>query len=185
MNALRRQFLAFLVGNLLDRLAEFHLQVARQVQAEILLQNIGDAALARLRVDADDRLVGPADVTRIDRQIRHFPDRVIGDLDRLHPLVDRILMRAGEGGIDQFADIRMALGNDHLVGIFVDVLDPLDIAAIQLRIDALRIHVERQRHDIDIAGALAIAEQRALDAVGTRHQRQLGRGNAGTAVVCG
>ncbi len=92
-------------------------------------------------------------------------------------------MRAGEGRVDQFADIRVALGDPHLVGIFVDVLDPLDVGAVQLRIDALRVHVQRQRHDIDIAGALAIAEQRAFDAVGAGHQRQLGGGDAGAAVV--
>ena len=50
-------------------------------------------------------------------------------------------------------------------------------------IDALRVHVERQRHDVDIAGALAIAEQRAFDAVGARHQRQFGGGDAGAAVI--
>ena len=50
-------------------------------------------------------------------------------------------------------------------------------------IDPLREHVQRQRHDIDIAGALAIAEQRAFDAVGAGHQAQFGGGNAGAAVI--
>jgi hypothetical protein len=67
-------------------------------------------------------------------------------------------VRAGKGGVDQFADIRVPLADLHLVGIFVDVLHPLDVGAIQLRIDALRVKIQRQRHDIDIAGALAIAE---------------------------
>jgi hypothetical protein len=47
----------------------------------------------------------------------------------------------------------------------------------------LRVHVERDRHEIAIAGALAIAEQAALDPVGARHQPQLGRRDAGAAVV--
>ena len=50
-------------------------------------------------------------------------------------------------------------------------------------IEPLRVHVERQRHDIDIAGAFAIAEQRAFDAVRARHQAEFGRGDAGAAVV--
>jgi hypothetical protein len=63
------------------------------------------------------------------------------------------------------------------------LLHPLDIRAIELRIDALREHVQRHRHDIDIAGALAIAEQRALDTVGAGQQRQFGGGDAGAAVI--
>ena len=50
-------------------------------------------------------------------------------------------------------------------------------------IDALREHVERQRDDVDIAGALAIAEQRAFDAVGAGHQAEFGGGDAGAAVI--
>ena len=77
----------------------------------------------------------------------------------------------------------MALGDPQLVRIFEDVLDAVDVGAVEHRVDALRVHVERQRHDVDIAGALAIAEQRALDAVGARHQAELGGGDAGAAVV--
>ena len=50
-------------------------------------------------------------------------------------------------------------------------------------IDALAEQIERQGDDIDIAGALAIAEQRALDPVGAGHHRQLGGGDGGAAVV--
>ena len=47
----------------------------------------------------------------------------------------------------------------------------------------LREHVQRHGDDVDIAGALAIAEQRALDPVGARHQREFGRRDRGAAVV--
>ena len=50
-------------------------------------------------------------------------------------------------------------------------------------IDALGEHVQRQSDHIHIAGALAIAQQRALDPLGAGHHRQLGGGDAGAAVV--
>ena len=56
-------------------------------------------------------------------------------------------------------------------------------AIVEPGIDALAEQVQRQGHDIDIAGALAIAEQRALDPVGAGHHAELGRGDAGAAVV--
>src|SRR5690606_28679002 len=52
---LRRDLLAGAVGDLLDHLAELDLQPARQFEPVILLEHIGDAALARLAVDADHR----------------------------------------------------------------------------------------------------------------------------------
>ena len=179
----RRQFLAFLVGNALDVLAELDLQATRQVQPVVLVQDIGDAALPRLRVDADDRLIGAADILRVDRQVRHFPVGIIGDLDRLHALVDGILVGPRESGVDQFANVRMTLRDHHLVGVFVDFLDTLDLGAVELRIDALGIHVQRQRDDVDIAGALAVTEQRAFDAVCACHQAQFGRSDPGAAII--
>ena len=61
------------VGLGLDDPGELDLQAARQVQLVVGLQDVGDAALAGLRVDPDDRLVGAADVLGVDRQVRHGP----------------------------------------------------------------------------------------------------------------
>jgi hypothetical protein len=47
----------------------------------------------------------------------------------------------------------------------------------------LRVEVERERDDIHVAGALAVAEQRSLDAVGARHDGELGRGDGRPAVI--
>jgi hypothetical protein len=49
----------------------------------------------------------------------------------------------------------------------------------------LRVHVERDRHQAAVAGALAIAEQAAFDAVAAGHQAQFRRRHAGAAVVVG
>ena len=71
---LRGQLLAGRVGDRLHDLAELDLQPPRHRQAVVALQQVRDAALAGLTVDANDRLVGAAEVARIDRQVRHFPD---------------------------------------------------------------------------------------------------------------
>ena len=53
-----------------------------------------------------------------------------------------------------------------------------------MRIDALRIEVHGHRDDVHVAGALAVAEQRAFDAVGAREQAELaGRDRAAAIVV--
>ena len=48
---------------------------------------------------------------------------------------------------------------------------------------ALRVEVHRQRDEADVAGALAVAEQAAFDAVRAGHHGELGRGDAGAAIV--
>jgi hypothetical protein len=59
----------------------------------------------------------------------------------------------------------------------------LDAGQVELRVDALRVQVQRERDEIDVAGALAVAEQRALDALGAGHLRELRRGDRAAAVV--
>ena len=46
-----------------------------------------------------------------------------------------------------------------------------------------REQVQAQRDQVDVAGALAVAEQAALDPVGAGHDAQLGGGDGGAAVV--
>src|SRR5690606_23760474 len=61
----------------------------------------------------------------------------------------------------------------------------VDVGKIQLGVDAVGIEVERQVHQIHVAGALAIAKQAAFHAVGTGQQAQLAGGHAGTTVLVG
>ena len=138
---------------------------------------------ARLAVDADDRLVGAAEIGRVDRQVGHFPDLAVRRLQRLEALVDGVLVRAREGGEHQVAAIGMARMDRQLVAVFDRLADLVDVGEVDLGIDALGEHVEAQGHEVDIAGALAVAEQAALDAVGAGHVAQLGRRHAGAAVV--
>ena len=50
-------------------------------------------------------------------------------------------------------------------------------------IHALAHHVHRQRDHVDVAGAFAVAEQRAFDAVGAGHDAEFRGGDAGAPVV--
>ncbi len=52
-----------------------------------------------------------------------------------------------------------------------------------MRVDALREQVESDRHQIHVAGALAVAEQAAFDAVRAGEDAELGRGHAHAFVV--
>ena len=61
--------------------------------------------------------------------------------------------------------------------------DLVDVGEVDLRVDALGEQVHAQGDQVDVAGALALPEQAALDAVGAGHQRQLGGGDGGAAVV--
>ena len=44
----------------------------------------------------------------------------------------------------------------------------VDVADVELRVDALAEQIQGQGDDVDVAGALTVAEQRALDPVGAR-----------------
>ena len=103
------QLQAKTIGFTLNHLAELDLHAARQADAVLLFQQIGDTTLAGLAVDADDRLVAAADISRINRQVGDFPNAVRVLLGKA--LANRILVRTGEGGVDQIADIRVARMN--------------------------------------------------------------------------
>ena len=103
-----------------------------------MLQHVGDAALAGLRVDPDDGLVAAADVLRVDRQVRHLPGEVVDRyaglggvaLERLEALLDRVLVRAGEGGVDQVAAVRVARVHRQLVAVLDGAADLVDVGEV-------------------------------------------------------
>src|SRR6266403_4333078 len=83
----RAGLLASAVGPVLDDAAEVDLKRARQLETVVGLQQIGDAALPRLAVDADHRLVGAAEVLRIDWEVGHLPELVVALRQRLEALL--------------------------------------------------------------------------------------------------
>ena len=71
----------------------------------------------------------------------------------------------------------------QLVALLDDRARLVDLRQVEARIDALREQVQRDRDDVDVAGPLAVAEQRSLDPLRARHQPQLGGRDGGAAVV--
>src|SRR5699024_2317608 len=115
------------VGVVLDVAGEDELQPAGEGEAVLGLQQVGDAARAGLAVHPDHGVVVASDIGRVDGQVRHVPrcfglgepgrgrrGAVVGET-----LVDGVLVGAGEGGVDQVADVGVAF----VYGDAVAVLD--------------------------------------------------------------
>src|SRR3954471_2771743 len=184
-------FAALVVGVPLDDRAELDLQPARQVEVVLGLHDVGDAALAGLAVHPDHGLVAAPDVLGVDRQVRDGPDHLVDGLagrfrvglQRREALVDGVLVGTGEGGVDQVAAVRVPLVHAELVAVLDGAADLVDVGEVDLRVDALAEQVQAEGHQVDVAGALAVAEQAALDAVGAGTVTELGGGDGGAAVV--
>src|SRR5699024_3495413 len=179
------------VGVLLDRLCELDLQFPGQVQLVFAAHDVGDTALAGLRVDADHGFVATTDVLRVDRQVRNLPRVLVlrdarvlcGTLVCLQPLVDGVLVAAGEGGEHQVTAPWAAFADWKLVAVLHGALDLVHVGEVDLRVDSLTEQVHTQRDEVDVAGTLAVTEQATLDAVGTRLVTEFGGGDAGAAIV--
>ena len=179
-----REFLAELVGVLADEVADFRMHELREVEAELAVEHVGDAAFAALGVDADDGLVGTTDVHRVDGEVGDVPERVVADLTAaIHAFLDGVLVRARKGREDEVAAVRMAVMHAHAGHALVDLADRAEVAEVEVRVDAVREHVQRDGDDVEVARALAVAEERAFHAVRSSHQAELGGGDAGAAVV--
>ena len=188
---LRVHLTTLAVGDPLDRLREFDLQTARQHQSVIGLHDVGDAALAGLRVHPDHGLVVAADVLGVDGQVRHLPQDVVDvgiclvriAFHLIQALVDGVLVAAGEGGVDQIATVRVPLGNLQLVAVLDRMPDLVDVGEIDLWVHPSAEQVQPQRHQAHVPGALAVAEQTSLDTVGACLVTQLCCGDGGSAIV--
>ena len=77
----------------------------------------------------------------------------------------------------------MPFVHGQLVAVLDGAADLVDVGEVDLRVDAAAEQVQPQRHDAHVAGALAVAEQAALDAVGAGLIAQFGCGDGGSAVV--
>ena len=178
------QLLADPVALLLYHRAELAVHGLGHIKAELVVHDEGRAALAGLGVDAH-RLVLPAQIGGVDGQVGHHPLVGAGLLHIVEALVDGVLVAAGEGGEHQIARVGLALGHPHLGAALVHLADAVHMAEVQLRVDALHIHIHCHGDEIHIAGALAVAEQAGLHALRAGQQTGLGGGHAAAPVIVG
>ena len=88
-----RELLVRVIGYALDRVSNSLAHLGRKHVTKIMLEQISYAALAGLRIDADNvGLVFSSNVLRIDRKIRNGPIAAGVILAPLHSLCDSILM---------------------------------------------------------------------------------------------
>ena len=180
------ELLMGVVGDALDRVPDRLLHLGREDIAVVLLEEVADAALARLGVDPDDvGLVDPADVGGVDREVGDGPVAGVVFLPPLHPLGNRVLVGAGEGGEDQLPGVGLAVVDLHPGDPLVDLADGRHIREVQFRVDPLGEEVHRQRDDVDVAGPLAVAEEGPFNPVGAGQQPHLRVGDGAAPVVVG
>jgi hypothetical protein len=67
--------------------------------------------------------------------------------------------------------------------LLVGLDDLVHARQVELRVDALAVEVHGHGDEVHVAGALAVAEQRALDAIGAGQHAQLRRGHGTAAIV--
>src|SRR3954470_9639548 len=68
---------AAVFGDVLDEAGEFDLQASRQIEPVLDLHDVRNTTLATLAVDSHNRFVAPADMFRVNRQVRDGPRLVI------------------------------------------------------------------------------------------------------------
>ena len=70
-----------------------------------------------------------------------------------------------------------------LVAVLNRLDDFVDVGEVQFGVNTLRVQVHGNRHEVEVAGALTVAEQAPFDAVGTGHEAQLRRCDTRAAVI--
>ena len=105
-------------------------------------------------------------------------------LHGLEALLDGVLVGAGEGGEDEVAAVRGALGYGQLVAVFDRPPDFVHVGEVDLRVDALAEHVHAQGDQVYVAGALTVAEEAAFDPVCAGQVAQFRGGHAGARGHC-
>jgi hypothetical protein len=79
----------------------------------------------------------------------------------------------------------VALVDRQLVAVLDGAADLVDVGEVDLGVDALGEQVHAQGDQVDVAGALAVAEQAALDPVGAGQQPSSAAATAVPRSLCG
>ena len=180
------ELLVGVVGDALDEVAHLGGHLLGQVVAEVVLQDVGDAPLAGLAVDADDvGLVLPVDVVGVQGEVGDGPVFLLPLFPEVHPLGDGVLVGAGEGGKHQVAGVGLAVPHGHTGQALIALHDLGHVGEVQLGVHPVGEEVHGHGDDVHVAGALPVAEEGALDPLAPGQQGQFPGGHGGAPVVVG
>ena len=79
--------------------------------------------------------------------------------------------------------VGVARVDGELVAVLRDPPQVVDVGEVELRIHPLGEHVEREGHDVHVAGALPVSEQGPLDPLRPGHEGELRRRHPGPPIV--
>ena len=123
---------------MLDLIADAFSELFRKIEPIMRFQDITDASLAGLTVNANHiRFIFSAEIRGIHREIRNIPEGTFMLLAPLHTLCNRILMRTGKCGKYKLSAVRLPLVDLHSGHTGIKLGDFGNIAEIQPRIDSL------------------------------------------------
>ena len=151
---------------------------------EIIFKQIADSAFSGLRIyPYYICLILSADISRINGEIRDRPKLASFFSAVFHSLRYCVLMRTRKRCEHQFSGIRRTVINFHSGYSFVELGYLRHIAEIKLRIDSLRVHIERQCDYVNITGSFPVSEQRSLYSVGSGKKSHFGIRHGAASVV--
>lgn len=180
------EFAGQVIGLFLDDSREGNLEAAGEIQFETALDDPCDAALARLGVDADDGLIGAANISGVEREVGELPWAFVaaaGVFANLEALLDCVLVGPGEGADDELAAVGRTWVHGDFGAVFNGVNDGGDVGEVDIGVDALGVEVECEGDKVNITGAFAVAEETTFDTVSAGHLGKFGGCNGAAPVV--
>lgn len=75
--------------------------------------------------------------------------------------------------------------NREIIALRDDVDNTLDIAKVQVRLDALSVEIERKVDNVNVSRPLAVAKQATLYSIGACKNGKLGSCDTGSPIVMG
>ena len=178
----RTNFGSRVFGDVLNVLRELNLQSTRQVETVFGLHDVRNATLARLAVHANNRFVCSANMLWVKRQVGNTPLVVVVGKS-FKALLDGVLMAARKCRVHQVTNIWLALWNRKAIAILGIAAQSIDVGDVEFWVYAIYKQVHSQRNEVDVACALAVAEQRSFNAICSCHHAKFGSCNCTSAVV--
>ncbi len=182
-----RKLLLQAVGHIVDVLAYFAVHRLRKIEAVLAGEDKGHASFPTLGINADDRFVIPPDIGRVDKEVGDLPKRFflvhLPLFSGIHALFNGILVGSAEGGKDEFSGIGQAGRNLHAGDSLIHLDNLRQVPEVEPGPDPLRVEVQGDGDDVEVAGSFPVTEEGALDAIGTGHQAKHRRSDSAALII--